>query len=976
MKLHLPKTFLAAVLMAVAGMAAPAMAGVLTTGSFGYTPEGGSEITFSGTDAIVWNYNESKNIGTSGTNFSVGGVTYNGAANTASGPFVQDSSRPVGQGADNFWKNLTNREDFAGAVYGQTILMKGASQAVNLSNNGMGNMAIGGLITEATGAGAAYTLNGVSGNSNMTLVANESVGMNMLLQANTTISVGGTGNIIAATDGTWTVASGKTLMLTTAAAGAISFNDGVDVTVTGGGNFGFTGSIALNGSSSLTLADGTGIELGQVAKQNHNQGSGSGIQSSSTTYTLATGTGTVVKNGTVNLLLNGETLAGATIAEDNKSVTISNSIYHVEGGDTKTIAEANTAIAESGTTVDHFTVDGTLSGFSTAAHTTHLDIEGSGTVKVNGELQYHSAGEGHTYLNNFTGTLEIANGGVLQCGSGSTVLSNNMTLKVTEGGTVKSWGSGLAHAIVLDGGDLNQAGAATTYSGAVTVESSSSVTGTGATTTISGTTTVKAGTLTTHGNVTQSGLLDMNGQEQTKYTGSLVVADGTYTSTGDIWYNNTSRDITVKDGASFVYTKDAMTLTTKSGSDATISLTAANATNYRTSKGDFKISNADLVFASTANATLTNALENVSVTGGKTVDEETGAVTYKTTVTSSSMSNVTLNDVKLGTGTALSGVTLNNVSYATNATALGIGGTVNMGDFTNDMTGTQTNSYAIITNSGSSLNITGNVDLTKKSDGTQNVNDRLAVAKNSTLTVKDGGNLTTGYIAYSPSNPSNNGAVVVEEGGTLTTVNGDSFLSSLTNAGTATFNGGLNLNSGHLVNSGTLTLCTGNISLSDVELGGGTVSVFNKSSEEGHVYGVADEATLTVTHQLTVNASSTVNADIVVAANGVVSFTQGTVTLGCSVTFGEGSTVALGTAYLEDLAANGKVLLFTDVESYSDNLESIVVTGDFANGHLFAEAYTAEGGATKYNIYATPEPATATLSLLALAGLMARRRRH
>ena len=125
------------------------------------------------------------------------------------------------------------------------------------------------------------------------------------------------------------------------------------------------------------------------------------------------------------------------------------------------------------------------------------------------------------------------------------------------------------------------------------------------------------------------------------------------------------------------------------------------------------------------------------------------------------------------------------------------------------------------------------------------------------------------------------------------------------------------------------------------------------------------------TSALNVNGDSTINANLVIADNSLLTFTEGSVTLGCSIDFGTGTTIALGEAYHSDLLSTGSTLLFSDVESYS-GLENVTVTGSFTPGSLFA----VKQGNNTYNIYATPEPATATLSLLALAGLMARRRRH
>lgn len=200
------------------------------------------------------------------------------------------------------------------------------------------------------------------------------------------------------------------------------------------------------------------------------------------------------------------------------------------------------------------------------------------------------------------------------------------------------------------------------------------------------------------------------------------------------------------------------------------------------------------------------------------------------------------------------------------------------------------------------------------------------------------------------------GAVTVKSGATLTIDSG------IVAAGYSS----VNFESGaNAVINGSLALAESNTTLASVTLGEG--AVLTLGTVESHA------AALT-TSAMTVNGDSTINADLVIADGSIVTFNDGAVTLNGTLTIGEGSTIALGTAYHDALEANGQVLVFKGVTNQIDAsiLESIVVTGDFVSGHLLSVA----AGDGTYNIYATPEPATATLSLLALAGLMARRKRH
>lgn len=177
---------------------------------------------------------------------------------------------------------------------------------------------------------------------------------------------------------------------------------------------------------------------------------------------------------------------------------------------------------------------------------------------------------------------------------------------------------------------------------------------------------------------------------------------------------------------------------------------------------------------------------------------------------------------------------------------------------------------------------------------------------------------------------------------------------------------------------GRLTV-TGDASIGTLNLGAGTTAEFlGTTSIDSLTLGdgaaitfLADHGGRLTSSALTINGDTAINANLVLADNGTMTFTNGTVTLGCSVEFGQNTTIVLGTAYHEQLQNNGMALIFTGVDSY-EGLDHVSVIGDFATGYLIAERQV-DGS---YNIYATPEPATATLSLLALAALAARRKRQ
>jgi len=465
MKLHLPESLLSALIGAVlAGNITPAMAGVLTTGSFTYEA-GGTNYTFSGTAAIESNYNAEKAIGTSGTNFTVAGNKYDGAANTANGPFIADSSVGAGHGANNFWKNLTNRSEsgYEGAVYGQTLLMKGSTTATHqLNNNGMGNMAIGGLITEATADTSNYVLNGDysndSGNQNynLTLVANEAVGMNMYIGANTEIKVGGTGQLIAATNGTWTVNNGKTLTLTAGADGAVVFQS--DISVGGGGTLSISDGLTFDGGS-VTIASGSSLNLtGTVdiishaggAETDRDKVNGNGFGHAEYTISISDylkGDGTV-NSSDVSWSING-----------HQASQSGNTLSYVGNSDTYYIY--NAADAADYSNAKHLVVDietGNTCNFGTSASATleTMTIK-SGTVTsgsaIAGKTVNLQGKDSQLTFDNFGGT-DAGNVILNATGTGTINVSTNTTIAGrTEAGTYAT--STFAGTVNVTGGQLS-----------------------------------------------------------------------------------------------------------------------------------------------------------------------------------------------------------------------------------------------------------------------------------------------------------------------------------------------------------------------------------------------------------------------------------------------------------------------------------------------------------------------------------------
>lgn len=210
----------------------------------------------------------------------------------------------------------------------------------------------------------------------------------------------------------------------------------------------------------------------------------------------------------------------------------------------------------------------------------------------------------------------------------------------------------------------------------------------------------------------------------------------------------------------------------------------------------------------------------------------------------------------------------------------------------------------------------------------------------------------------------------VTTGGTLhigegTYGNGDATVVSI--SGTATVHSVQVGANAQLTVSGTLNMLA-DCQTSALTLSGGTISI-------------QDHAGTILVTSLTVTDASTINADLVIAENGSLDMSA-VVTMGCAVTLSEGLALTV-----DPTPDTDPVLLFKDVETLTLGTTEITKMGWYdANGILASvngTAVTMDGqyligywGKDVYISTRTPEPTTATLSLLALAGLASRRRRR
>lgn len=169
-----------------------------------------------------------------------------------------------------------------------------------------------------------------------------------------------------------------------------------------------------------------------------------------------------------------------------------------------------------------------------------------------------------------------------------------------------------------------------------------------------------------------------------------------------------------------------------------------------------------------------------------------------------------------------------------------------------------------------------------------------------------------------------------------------------------------------VTNSGTLKVTADSLTLSALTLTSDALI----QVKEDHT------GTLTTT-ALTVSGTGAKMYANLVMNSGELTFADDSIlTMGCDVNIGNDVTVVLTDAMVQSIMSGNDVEIITGVD-HADLGQSLTFIGsgtmsDYVAAHESMYSLKQVGN----KIYITPEPATATLSLLALAGLMARRRRH
>lgn len=250
-------------------------------------------------------------------------------------------------------------------------------------------------------------------------------------------------------------------------------------------------------------------------------------------------------------------------------------------------------------------------------------------------------------------------------------------------------------------------------------------------------------------------------------------------------------------------------------------------------------------------------------------------------------------------------------------------------------------------------------------------NGSIALSGAGTLTISAANNMTGGLAVNSGTLVANHasalgkGSVTVASGATLEIAKG------ITASGFSSLNFAEGANAAI---NGTLALSNDAVTLHSLTMGASGLLELNSHN-----------GTLT-TSTLTVSGNSTINANLVVNDNGTMDFSNHTeLTMGCTVTIGDYVTIMIDDSELASIVSGNSVMtIINDVEGVDMNNLALTLGSGWkfvdAQGNSL-DAYNlrldvVDAGNGKVNIVVAPEPATATLSLLALAGLCARRRRH
>lgn len=304
-----------------------------------------------------------------------------------------------------------------------------------------------------------------------------------------------------------------------------------------------------------------------------------------------------------------------------------------------------------------------------------------------------------------------------------------------------------------------------------------------------------------------------------------------------------------------------------------------------------------------------------------------------------------------------------------NANAAAVGTYVAMGD--NSTLELSNNTHMTVSDSDTSRGIWINAGASLTLQGTSSLRIAGAGAAGDTITITGDGAEVTRHDNSATAKLGlldNNGQKFTKN---VKVTNGDVVYS-----GSGTLYLG-SMQGGSLTSTGNIEFAGADSTIGSLTLSGNTITLGTAAAHDND---------LTITSTLAVTANSTMNANLIVSNGATMDFSNHTeLTMGCTVTIGNDVTIKIDDSELASIVNTGATM--TIINNVADvNMDNLQLT--LGSGWKFVDAQgnsldaynlrldVVDAGDGKVNIVVAPEPATATLSLLALAALASRRRRH
>lgn len=746
-------------------------------------------------------------------------------------------------------------------------------------------------------------------------------------------------------------------------------------------------------------------------------------------------TSTITVDAGVVYKLNGEVVQGYSYDSVNKRFSSGVNAYQI--GNNHTMTYADVIAGKGDTAISHIIIsdNGIMSAFSdTVSLTDGISIVGTGTVQINGNLLN---GQGHFVPldDEFAGTIEIMDGGIVNM-AGANHLSHATAFKINTGGSLSGNTQTRAQALYLAGGTINASGG--TWSGNITISSASVIAAAaGTSTAFSGTITNESslvltkqgeGTIKTQSSAavaaklhisdgiveltdrmgssndlsaissSQQGVLSLSGYDGVAasmvslgndFKGTIMVSKAG-ASGGNAGYLNAASTfgnaskIALNFGA--IIAKENATHTISQGIDIYKSWIISETGASLTFNGEVnEIGTETAVSISGDGEKIFNGNVNL---GTKEITNIDGALTF-------SGSTTKLKNLKISSGSVI----LSDTNATVNASL--------------DMSNNKGATGNLTIQDGAALNVAGTFYL--RSHNEANTGSIISVDSESSLSLGgikiSGNNLDTEASIYATdtgttytgardtlvkgATMSVSNAIVTLESGSNTTVEAKLTNSSLVNQlSGSTLTEQRNVEGDKNLIFEKIDASLGNINLlhkgeAEVDItdlclsGGNTVGVYQGDTS-------SDVATVNVQNlHLSTGGSttSTLEANLVLVQGGSITIDAGTeLNLGCTLTLNSGIT--LGGTLFDNWDKTQALTLFTGVDG-------LTINGAQAGEgtlHAASDVFSNEG-MSNYSLKMTggvggqdyvvqlvannpsPEPTTATLSLLALIGLAAIRRR-